>query len=101
MNPPRVYVCGFFCFGAQALEHRLNSYGQWAELLWDMWGLLRLGIELESPALVGGFFTTEPPGKSPHDDLILFFMLLYALWELATFNLLLISFIMLSNHGVK
>lgn len=28
-------------------------------------------------------------------------MLLYALWELATFNLLLLSFIMLSNHGVK
>ena len=22
------------------------------------------GIELESPALAGGFFTTEPPGKS-------------------------------------
>ena len=24
------------------------------------------GIELGSPALAGGFFTTEPPGKSSH-----------------------------------
>ena len=26
-------------------------------------GLPNLGIEPESPALAGGFFTTEPPGK--------------------------------------
>ena len=26
-----------------------------------MWDLRRLGIELMSPALVAGFFTTEPP----------------------------------------
>ena len=30
-----------------------------------MWDLLRPGIEPMSPALAGGFFTTEPPGK-PH-----------------------------------
>ena len=28
-----------------------------------MWGLPRSGIEPVSPALVGGFFATEPPGK--------------------------------------
>ena len=28
-----------------------------------MWDLLRPGIEPISPALTGGFFTTEPPGK--------------------------------------
>ena len=27
-----------------------------------MWDLPRLGIESVSPALAGGFFTTEPPG---------------------------------------
>ena len=28
-----------------------------------MWDLSRPGIEPVSPALAGGFFTTEPPGK--------------------------------------
>ena len=28
-----------------------------------LWNLLRSGIEPESPALAGGLFTTEPPGK--------------------------------------
>ena len=28
-----------------------------------MWVLLGPGIEPVSPALAGGFFTTEPPGK--------------------------------------
>jgi len=28
-----------------------------------MWGLLRPGIKPMSPALAGGFFTTEPLGK--------------------------------------
>jgi len=58
-------ACGLDSCGSRALEHRLNSCGQWAELLWGMWDLLGSGIELVSPALVGGFFTTEPPGKSP------------------------------------
>ena len=33
-----------------------------------MWDLLR-GIEPKSPALAGGFFTTEPSGKS-HNSLL-------------------------------
>ena len=32
-------------------------------LLCSMWDLPRSGIEPVSPALAGGFFTTEPPGK--------------------------------------
>ena len=28
-----------------------------------MWDLSGLGMQLASPALAGGFFTTEPPGK--------------------------------------
>ena len=31
--------------------------------LQGMWDLSRSGIEPMSPALAGGFFTTEPPGK--------------------------------------
>ena len=30
------------------------------------------GIEPTSPASAGGFFTTEPPGKSPSGDTIIF-----------------------------
>ena len=64
--------CGFSCFraqpprlpsfsrcGSQALEHKLNSCGARALLLHGMWDLLGPGIELVSPALAGGFFTTE------------------------------------------
>ena len=62
---------GFFCCGAQAQGHRasavavhgLSSCGQQAELLRGMQDLPESGIELESPALVGKFFTPEPPGK--------------------------------------
>ena len=36
-----------------------------SELLCSMWDLPRSGIEPVSPALEGGFFTTEPPGKLP------------------------------------
>ena len=31
--------------------------------LWAVWDLPGPGIEPMSPALVGGFFTTDPPGK--------------------------------------
>ena len=64
--------CGGFSCGAQALghvdfsscsswalEHRLNSRGAWAHLLWGMWDLPRPRIESVSPALAGEFFTTE------------------------------------------
>ena len=50
--------------GSQALEHRLSSYGAWAQLLRGMWGLPGPGLEPVSPALAGGFLTTAPPGKS-------------------------------------
>ena len=33
----------------------------------SMWDLPRLGIEPMSPALAGGLFTTEPPGKPRKD----------------------------------
>ena len=40
--------------------HKLSSCSAWAQLL----HLPRQGIDLMSPALAGGFLTTEPPGKS-------------------------------------
>ena len=36
---------GYSCCGAQILEHRLNSYVTWAELLRGRWDLPRPGIE--------------------------------------------------------
>ena len=47
---------------AWALEHRL-SRGTLAQLLRGMEDLPRPRIEPVSPALAGGFFTTELPGK--------------------------------------
>ena len=47
----------------QVLEHQLSSCGARAQLLRGMWDLPGSGIEPMSPALAGGFFTTEPPGK--------------------------------------
>ena len=52
---------------SQALEHRLNSCGSWTQLLCDMQGLPRSGIEPVSPTLAGGVFTAEWPGK-PQED---------------------------------
>ena len=49
--------------GCQALEHRLNSCGAWARLLYGLWDLPGSGIEPVTAALSGRFFTTEPPGK--------------------------------------
>ena len=37
-----------------------------------MWDLPRPGIELVSPALAGGFLTTEPPGKSHTSEFLYF-----------------------------
>ena len=42
---------------------RLSSCGSRAQLLRGMWDLPRPGLEPVSPALVGGFLTTAPPGK--------------------------------------
>ena len=73
---------GLSCFRARALGHMvfsscsswapghsLSSCGTQAQLLCSMWGLPGPGMESVSPALAGGFFTTEPPGK-PHDKLV-------------------------------
>ena len=48
---------------SQTLEHRHNSCGSQAELIHDMSDLPGPGIKPLSPALVGRFLTTEPPGK--------------------------------------
>ena len=58
---------GFSCCGAQVLRCTgFSSCGTWAWLLHGMLYLPSLGIELVAPALVGGFFTTEPPRKPPY-----------------------------------
>ena len=74
---------GFSCYGAQAvgawasafvarglrscisraLEHRLNSCGAWTQVLRSMLDPPTLGMKPMGPALEGGFFITEPPGK--------------------------------------
>ena len=57
-------ACGLRSCGSRALEHRLSSCGVWAESHCGTWDLPGPGIEPASPASAGGFFTTEPPGKS-------------------------------------
>ena len=47
-----------------ALEHRLSSWDAWALLLCCIWHFPGSETEPASPALVGGIFTTEPPGKT-------------------------------------
>ena len=59
----KFYSQGFSGCGSQALEHRLNSCGSQAQLFRGTWVSPRPRIEPMSPALAGGFFTTEPPGK--------------------------------------
>ena len=54
---------GLSSCGSRALEHRLNSCRPRALLLLGMWDLPGSEIEPVSPAVAGGFFTTEPPGK--------------------------------------
>ena len=54
---------GFSSCGSQALEHRLSTCGAQALLPCSMWDLPRSEIAPMSPALAGGFLTTEPPGK--------------------------------------
>ena len=53
---------GFRSRGSQALGHRLNSCGLQAELPRDLWDLPRSGTEPASPAVTGGFLTSEPQG---------------------------------------
>ena len=49
---------------AWALDCRLSSCGERAQLLRGMWDLPGAGLKPMSPALAGGFLTTAPPGKS-------------------------------------
>ena len=60
---------GFSSCSSQALDHRLNSGAALAQLLQGMWDLPGSVIEPTSPALAGGFFTTEPPGR-PRADVL-------------------------------
>ena len=56
-------VCGLSSCGSGALEHRHKRCGAGAYLLQGTWDLSGPGTESMSPALAGGFFTPEPPGK--------------------------------------
>ena len=47
---------------------RLSNCGSRAQLLRGMWDLPRPGLEPVSPALVGRFSTTAPPGKPLLED---------------------------------
>ena len=46
------------------VEYRLHSCGAQAWIFPSLWDIRRPGIEPASPALAGGFFPAEPPGKS-------------------------------------
>ena len=56
-------------------ECGLRSCGIGASLCCSMWDLPRPGIKPVSPALVGGFFTIGPPGKSHRMSYIFFSVL--------------------------
>ena len=56
---------GFRSCGLRAFEHRLSSCGARASLLPGTWGSPGPGIKLTSPALAGGFVTTEPHQGGP------------------------------------
>ena len=62
-------ACGLNSWGSQALELPLSSCVTWTWLFCDMWDLPGPGIKPTSPALAGGFFTTQPPGKPGPGDL--------------------------------
>ena len=54
---------GFSSCRSGTLQHRHNSCGTRVQLLCSTRDLSRSGIKPISPALAGGFSTTEPPGK--------------------------------------
>ena len=54
---------GFSSWDSRALEHRLSSCGKRAWLHHSMKDLPKSGIKPTSPALAGGVFTAELPGK--------------------------------------
>ena len=56
------------------MAHRLSCSA-------GMWDLPDPGMEPVSPAVAGGFFTTEPPGKSQNVILMMIMLVfLYSLW---------------------
>ena len=54
---------GFSCCGTWAHASVVGHVGSTTQLLPGIWDLPDPEIELMSPALADGFFTTEPPGK--------------------------------------
>ena len=63
MHASVVVACGLGSCGSQASEHRLSSFGAWAQLSHGIWDLLGPGIKHMSPVLTSGFFTTKPQGN--------------------------------------
>ena len=53
----------FWSTGSRAQASVIVAYG--FKMLHSTWDLPGSGIEAVSPALAGGFFTTEPQGKPP------------------------------------
>ena len=64
MGTSAVAVLWLSSCSSWALECWLSSYDAQTWLLHSMWDLSGPGIKPVSPAIAGGFFTTEPPGKS-------------------------------------
>ena len=60
-----VVEIGGYCLVAMCRLLIVASLAARAQLLLGMWDLPRPGIEPMSPALVGRFLTTGPPGKVP------------------------------------
>ena len=54
---------GFSLWWRLVGKHRLSSCDPLAKLFLGMWNVSRSGIEPGSPALMGRFLTTGPPGK--------------------------------------
>ena len=69
---------GLSTYGSLALELGLSNCGPWAQLLYGMQDLPGPGLEPRSPALAGGIFTTEPPGKPRSGDVYSLTLLLSA-----------------------
>ena len=54
---------GLSCSEHRLQTRRLSNCGSRAQLLRSMWDLPRPGLKPVSPALIGRFSTTAPPGK--------------------------------------
>ena len=67
--------------GFRSCSTQLGSCDTWAYLLCSMWNLPGSGIEPMSPALVGGFLSTVPPGKSDEWSIMLRFYLMVVDWS--------------------